>query len=233
MELIKVPFSSVFLAKRCTGKSVLSEYVINKLLDEKKLDIVYVFSKTCMLGDNWKSIPLKYRYEDINYKKIAKILKYQMDKVKADTAKNKKKKSGKPNKNLKQVCLIFDDVIDSSGSSAKGQFLNLVNELFARGRHFKISVMICNQYVKNVITPTVRSNIDYLFLSCNTNEVLYYVYSLVIYKGNKNDFVDFINNQTNDHFFVMYNNLTNDKDRYYRIKADIDYNEFKIGKNKY
>ena len=230
MELLKVPFSAIFLAKRNTGKSVLAEYVINKLLDEKKIDIVYIFSKTCMLGDNWRSINDKYKYEDMDFKKIANILKFQMQKVKSNT---KKKKTDKTKPNFKNICLVFDDVIDSSNTGGKADFLNLINELFSRGRHFKISVILCNQYVKSIVSPTVRSNIDYLFLSCNTVEVLNYVYSLVIYNGNKQAFVDFINSMAVDYYFVMYNNLTNDKDRYYRIKADIEYNESKIGKNKY
>jgi hypothetical protein len=242
MDLINIPFSMVMLSKRNVGKTVLAEYIVNKLLDEKKLDAVYIFSKTCKLGDNWRTIPEKYRYEFVDYKKIGQLMKYQTEVVKAHTkkmqskkmqSKNKKDTVDKPNKKLKQICLVFDDVIDSSASANKGEFINLMNELFSRGRHFKISVMICNQYVKAVITPTIRSNIDYFFISCNTNEVLFFVYSLVIYKGTKNEFVEFINNSTIDHYFMMYNNLTNEIQRYSKIKANIDYNESKIGENKY
>ena len=122
MELISVPFSMVMLAKRNTGKSILAEYLINKLLDEKKLNAVYIYSKTCQLGDNWLSIPKKYKRDFVDFKKIETILKYQTEQVK------------KRSKKVKQICLVFDDVIDSSGT--KGQFTNMVNEIFSRGRHF-------------------------------------------------------------------------------------------------
>jgi hypothetical protein len=129
--------------------------------------------------------------------------------------------------------LIFDDIIDSGGSSNKGEFINLINELFSRGRHFKISVMICNQYVKNVITPTVRSNIDYFFISNNTSEVLHFVHSLVIFDGTKTEFLTFVSAHTKDHHFLMYDNLSADENQYFTIRAKLEYIESKIGKNKY
>ena len=74
---IEVPFSSVFLAKRNSGKSLLGEYIMNKLLELKKIDVVYIFSKTCAINDNWMSIPQKYKHETMNYKKIDQIIKKQ------------------------------------------------------------------------------------------------------------------------------------------------------------
>lgn len=39
--------------------------------------------------------------------------------------------------------------------------------------------------ISKIINPTARSNIDYLFLSCNTNEVLNEVYNLLFFQGIK------------------------------------------------
>ena len=139
---LEVPFSMLYLARRNTGKSVLAQHVTNKLLESKKLDVVYIFSKTCKLNDNWLTIPDKYKCEDMDYKKINKIIDTQMKHTKAKS------------KKLKQVCLIFDDVIDSGG--AKNELKDLFNDIFSRGRHFKISIMLLNQYVKNIVTPPHR-----------------------------------------------------------------------------
>ena len=222
IEDIEVPFSSVLLARRNTGKSVLAEYLTNRLLELGKIDVVYIFSKRACLNNNWESIPLKYKCEDMNFKKIEKIIKKQ-----TITCKTKSK-----SKKLKNILLIFDDIIDRGGSNYELQ--NLFNDMFARGRHFKISIMLLNQYVKGIVSPTIRANIDFLFISSNTNEVLNYVYNIVIYKGKKDQFVDYVNEHTMDHQFIMYDNLTSDNtNRFYQIKADLEYNKSRIGKNKY
>lgn len=219
MDEIQVPFSMVLLAKRNTGKTVMAEYIVNILLDEHRVDGVYLFSRTCKLGDNWRTIPEKYKYEELDYKVINKIILHQYKLVKS-------------RKQPKNIILVFDDIIDSGGNVS--QMSNLFNELFARGRHFKISVMLCNQYVRNVITPTVRSNIDYLLLSCNTNEVLSFVYSMVVYDGTKKEFIDFVNANSADYYFVLYDNLTKGNDKkYYKLLADTEYIDSRVGVNKY
>lgn len=69
-------------------KTVLVEYILNIMLDKEKIDAIYVFSKTCKLGENWKTIPNQYKFDAIDYEKIYKIIDYQKDKV---DKQNKKK----------------------------------------------------------------------------------------------------------------------------------------------
>ena len=227
IESIEIPGSFLFLSERNVGKTVLCEYIIDRLLEAKKIDVAYIYSNTCMLGNNWRSIPDRYKSETIEYKKINKIIDKQAKEVKKYTASKAKKK-----KEPKQVALIFDDIIDSS--SNKHNLIDLLNMLYSKGRHFKISVFLCNQYVKQLVTPTLRSNIDHLFISNNTIEVLYFVYSIVIFDGNKKKFVEFIQNNSQDFYFVMYDNISRDNsNRFFRIKADPKYIESRIGKNKY
>ena len=102
----EVPFSSVFVAKRRSGKTVLAEYVINKLIDIHRVDKVYIFSKTCQYPNNWASIPIKYKICNLDFELIHKIMEYQREQVM-----NKKKK----NKKIEEVCFIFDDVIELFG----------------------------------------------------------------------------------------------------------------------
>ena len=102
IDLIQIPFSAVFLAKRNTGKTVLAEYLANQLLDEEKVDNVFVFSKTCKLGDNWKSIPDKYKTDNMDIDKIKKLIEHQ------------KKSIQSKSKKTRDIIIVFDDAIESS-----------------------------------------------------------------------------------------------------------------------
>jgi len=210
------------LSKRRCGKTVLCETILNKLLDTKKIDVVYIFSSTSHLGDNWRTIPDKYKYEYVDFNKIQKINNKQTDLV--------KKKSPK----VQQIALVFDDVIENN-TDGRSELLDCFNFLYSKSRHYAISVFLNNQYCKSICSPTLRSNCDYVFLSVNTSEVLGFVYSLVIYKGTKQEFINFINEHAGkDHYFIMYDNVkTDNSERFFKVKADMKYLESKIGKNKY
>jgi hypothetical protein len=218
IKSIEIPSTSLFIAKRRSGKTVLAEFLINKLIDEKKIDVVYVFGKTCKFGDNWETIEDKYKFVDLDMKKIFEILAFQM----TETQKKKKNKNHK----IKEVCLIFDDVTDAREGGKKGKYdlKNLFDDLFATGRHIHVSVMVLHQYIKDVITPITRTNTDYFFISSNPEEVLDYIKKLVIFDNKKNDFNKFINNNTNDNKFVAYDNVIKDNsNRWYTVKADVNY----------
>lgn len=225
-DTYEVPFSAVFIAKRRSGKSILAEYIVNKLLDHDKIDIVYIFSKTCIFPHNWASINPKYKVCELDFNLIYKIMEFQRDQIINKNKKNNKNK----NKKIEQVCFVFDDILDSREDGQKGlnNLVKLLEDLFTTGRHINISVMVLHQYIKHVITPSIRGNIDYMYISSNADEVLKYIKDLVIYKGTKDEFVEYINKNTNDNKFVVFDNVSKNNDnRWYIMKADIDYLESK------
>lgn len=225
-DTYEVPFSAVFVAKRRSGKTILAEYIVNKLLDHDRIDVVYIFSKTCVFPHNWATINPKYKICDLNFKLIYQIMEYQRNQV----INKKNKKNNDKNNKIEQVCFVFDDIIDSREDGRQGlfQLICLLEDLFTTGRHINISVMVLHQYIKHVITPSIRGNIDYMYISSNADEVLKYIKDLVIYKGNKDEFIEYINNNTNDNKFVVFDNVSkNNQNRWYIIKADINYLETK------
>ena len=129
-----------------------------------------------------KRIPLK-----LSQKSIDKIIKYQ----------EKVKSKGKQ-------CLV---IIDDSISCVDNSFQSLVNKLFSKGRHWNISIVLINQYIKHVISPIVRSDIDYLLYSVNSVNILQYMYDIVIYDGNIKEFIKWSQDNTKDFQFIMYKNI--------------------------
>ena len=86
-------------------------------------------------------------------------------------------------------------------------FQSLINKLFLKGRHWNISIVLINQYIKHAISPIVRSNIDYLLYSVNSVSILTYIYDLVIYVGNIKQFIKWSQDNTKDFQFIMYKNI--------------------------
>jgi len=221
MKTFEVPFSALYCAKRRSGKSMLAEYMVNLLLDHKRIDKVYIFSKTCSYPGNWSTIHDKYKFCNLDFDFIYKMMEFQSKSV----MKSKNKKND-DKKKIQEICLVFDDIIDSreDGKKALNPFVSLLEDLYTTGRHIHISVMVLHQYIKHIITPAIRGNIDYMFISSNADEVLEYIKKIVIFKGSNSDFVDYINSRTNDNHFVMYDNVSkNNESRYYIIKANKNY----------
>lgn len=219
----QVPFSAIFVAKRNSGKTKTAEYIVNRLLDNKRFDRVFIFSKSCLFPNNWITFNQTTKFDNMDYDFVHKLMGFQ----KQLTMKNKK---------VDEICIIFDDMYDSSteGKNKQHNLKSLLNDLFSTGRQLHISVMVLHQYIKDLITPIVRCNIDYLFISTNTDEILDYIKKLVIYNGKSESFIDYINNNTNDYHFMVFDNVAkNNLNRWYRIKADINYLEYnKNNKNK-
>jgi hypothetical protein len=210
---IKVPSTFVLFAKRNTGKTVLGSHIIKHLYETKKIDYVCLFSQTAHLSGDFGFLPKNSKHDDFSEKAVNKIIDYQ----------DKNRKSKKP----KQCLLVLDDTI----SMISHKFGGLLNRLFTAGRHYNISVMFITQYPKaNNFSPSCRSNIDYLFFSVNTITVLKFIYELVVYDGTIQEFLKWVQDNTNDFQFILYDNLQSGADKFFFVKADIIDDSYKIKK---
>ena len=156
-DVNELPTSSfnIFLGKRRSGKSVLCEYLIQQMIDNKMLDMVFLFSPTLA---GFKIIKDKEcRFDTIeplhdlleNYKKINeynKVVK-KRDKIAIRTA------------------IIIDDF----AVELKSKSMNILEDLAVRGRHYSYDPLslhffiLCQSLTK--IPRVVRLNCDCIFFN--------------------------------------------------------------------
>lgn len=204
----KIPFSMCIVSRRNCGKTHLMEYLTDHFLQNKIFDYVILFSETASLsGDFEKILDKKSILSDFNETSINKIIKYQ----------EKVKSKGKQ-------CLI---IIDDSISCVDKHFQSLINKLFSKGRHWNISIVLINQYIKHAISPIVRSNIDYLLYSVNSVSILTYIYDLVIYDGNIKEFIKWSQDNTKSFQFIMYKNIHGGEFFFIKAPENLDLHKYK------
>ena len=206
----KIPFSMCIVSRRNCGKTHLMEYLTDNFLQNKLFDYVILFSETAHLsGDFSEILDKKCILSDFNEQSIDKICKFQ----------EKQKKLKKD----KQALIIIDDSISCVGH----MFQSLIEKLFSKGRHWNISIVLINQYIKHAISPIVRSNIDYLLYSVNSISILTYIYDLVIYDGNIKQFITWSQNNTKDFQFIMYKNIHGGEFFFVKAPEILDLHKFK------
>ena len=158
------PFPTILLCgKRASGKSILAASVAKRF---SHIPRWVAFVGTKATGEYWGSkfgSPATVHGCDRRATaKLEEIVRYQEHKV--ETYKNIFEKE-MPQKYY--LGLIFDDV------TSKREFRRapILEDLFSNGRHYKILILICVQYIKQ-LPPAVRMNSDYLIMLHNSRRVL-------------------------------------------------------------
>ena len=107
---------------------------------------------------------------------------------------------------------VFDDV-DITKRNDK------VTELFTQGRHYNISIIVSSQNAAYFLDPTKRTNIDYLAFRKVENTYKKTIYNMINTSMNFKEFISFINNNTTDYKFILYDNTSQAKDESERLKV--------------
>jgi hypothetical protein len=113
------------------------------------------------------------------------------------------------------LIVIFDDIEITAS-------MPLATELFYLGRHYNINLIVAAQNASYFLSPTVRTNIKYLCF-----RKVEPVYNKRLFQmcrtGMKfNDFVNFIDQNTDNYKFILYDNTSqsnNNADRIKLVKA--------------
>lgn len=152
-----LPSSSfnIFLGKRRSGKSVLCEYMIQEMIDNKMLDMVFLFSKTDagfkIIGDKNNRFDNIEPLHDLidNYRKINEYNKVV----------SKRKK----------IVIRTAVIIDDFSIELKSKTMNILEDLAVRGRHLSYDPLslhffiLCQSLTK--VPRVVRLNSDTIFLN--------------------------------------------------------------------
>lgn len=155
---MKLDGTVVAIGKRRTGKSYLFRHILHTLRDS--FDAGICISQTDELNKYWRQyMPERYIFNKFS----PEILLAVFDRQKAIL--NDPSLSEDEREKRARFFIIMDDVI----SDTRIRYEPTVAELFVAGRHYKLFVLITTQYAK-AITPTLRSNADYVFILNNKQE---------------------------------------------------------------
>ena len=103
------------------------------------------------------------------------------------------------------VLLVFDDIVVTKR-------YEVLEWLASAGRHYSITVILSSQISNNAVSPTIRSNVDYIFWrklgkAAIQNNIFPFM-SISEFEDYK-QLHEFTLANTQDYQFVFYNNCTN------------------------
>lgn len=152
---------NIFLGKRRSGKSVLAEYLVKQMIDDKKVNMVFLFSKTDA-GFETVVQDKESRFTDIDHLQTI-VDNYRLFNE-YNKIVNKKEKI-----QLSTVIIIDDMAVD-----LKSVKFNILEELAVNGRHIaysplNLTFLILSQSLTK-IPRVVRLNADNIFLNAIASE---------------------------------------------------------------
>ena len=210
---IRASSTIVILGKRNTGKSCMGKFVLNRLVAQGKVDIVYLFSTTESLSHSFDCLPPAFVIGGLNMKFIQRVLDSQMKAIRS-------KKLGKDDPSIKKLLFVMDDLLGSVRQGSAEQ--QLLDRLFCCSRHSNIGLMLLAQSARGLFSPTLRNNVDYLMVRQLNDNQLPSIYETVYYPGTYREFVRFYKEATeaDSYAFLAYDNLTRENQRFFLMTAE-------------
>jgi len=198
----------VCASKRGSGKSVLVKNLVKYLFDNFDYQFHILFTDTYFNGDFDDIIDKEFVFKsDQLDEKIEKILNIQERNI----SRNK----------IIHGLIILDDVKIFKKSK---QLINLA----CQARHFKLTVICSVQYPKELISSSIRCNIDYLFWS-DLNELgLRAIYESISIPLNFKNFINVVNQYNTDYRFFYYTSKESNKNERMKLIKSRLYNNLKL-----
>lgn len=177
-------------ARRNSGKSQLLRYIILK--NNKKFNTMFLVCPTEKItkfyGDVFKKENVFETYSD-NW------IEQLMNKM-------AKANEGKTDKEAKHILLVLDDVCSDTDFHHSKTF----KQLFTKGRHYKITLIITAQYPYH-IPPIARVNCDWFLLGqINTQGLEIICTEFISGDISKQEFIKLYYNATSNYGFLLINN---------------------------
>lgn len=180
----------ILCGKRASGKSQLMRYILIK--SKHLFKKVFVICPTEEINHFYKGL--------VNDENIFESYKEQWveNLMKRMGAEN----DGKKDNEASHILLILDDCCsDSNFHQSK-----TLKQLFTKGRHYKITIVILCQYPYHV-PPICRVNCDFIAVGqLNTQGIQILTQEFLMGNINKKDFLKLYYNSTNNYKFLLINN---------------------------
>ena len=139
-------FTISVASRRNSGKTVIVTQIIKELLKTKRVDKAFVISGSAGLNDD---------YTDVLPKSL--IREYDNATLPAIWAMNKKKDP----KERKHILVIMDDCLSNPECYGNTDII----EVYVKGRHNHISIIMLSQHTAHLLNPTIRANSDLILYS--------------------------------------------------------------------
>ena len=195
----------LILSRSNSGKSILIKNLIHYYILNFNFNSVILYSKTCKYETEYDFIDDRNKFDGSLDGLINNILDFQ-----------------KESNNKMKILLILDDVDVTKKN-------DLLSDLFTKSRHWNITLILSSQYVKQLVSSTIRSNFHYLFWNQLNLDNLECIYRIVYLNIDKKSFFQWVYNVKERFAFIFYDNthIGNDISENYKLcKADIK--EFKL-----
>ena len=179
---LKIPCSIAVASMRNSGKSVLIDQLIKRLMETKKVDSVIVFSNTAHLNDDYPSVPKRLK-RTFDESELHRLMEHQKETKKGER---------------KEVLVVFDDLLGDR--TAKNS--DLIMACYSLGRHINIHPILICQVQNHVLTPTTKANSDYIFMSRLNRFQLGNIWESIPYMD-KNVFIKFVEDQNKNYQFIV------------------------------
>jgi len=177
-------------ARRNSGKSQLLRYIILK--NKKKFSAMFLICPTEKIT--------KF-YGDV-FKKENVFETYSDNWVEQLMNKMAKANEGKLDKEAKHILLVLDDVCSDSDFHHSKTF----KQIFTKGRHYKITLIITAQYPYH-IPPIARVNCDWFLCGqINTQGLDILCAEFIAGDISKQEFIKLYYNATSNYGFLLINN---------------------------
>ena len=177
-------------AKRNSGKSELTGYIINKFKDD--FDKIYVVCPTEPVNHFYEKsgiVDKKCIFDKLHDDWVEQLIK-KMSKI----------NDNKPKDDRTKILLILDDLVCDYNTHDS----DTLNKLFVRGRHINISVIVISQYI-NLISPVIRNNSDWLIVGQMNSKSINIIYDEFINILTRKEFEQFYINSIEDYNFLIIN----------------------------
>ena len=172
------------------------------LLKAHEYNWLILYSTTSKFDSEYDFIEDKCKYDGDLDELINNVLLYQKENIN--------------NKTL----LLLDDLNVTKKN-------DLLSDLFTKSRHFRLTLILSSQFVKYLVSSTIRSNFHYLFFNQLNSENLECIYKIVYIDIDKKSFFNFIYNIKEKYAFIYYDNTGKQLNESYKlVKANII--DFKI-----
>ena len=153
-----IPNSSfnLFLGKRRSGKSILVEFMIKEMIDNRLLDLIFLFSPT---SAGFETVIKNKLFRFTSIEPLFELI----DRYKIMNEYNKIVNKSK------KIKLRTAIIIDDFAVEMKNKNFNILQDLSVRGRHYSYSPLSLHFFILSQsltkVPRTVRLNCDMLFLN--------------------------------------------------------------------
>ena len=192
IERLPEKFTISCASKRNSGKTVLISELIQKLLEDGRVEMVIVMSGSSGMNNDYDFLPdgLVMPYSE---QVLAKLWARQ---------------KGAPKDKRQNVLVVLDDCLATPEAIQSKMLTNI----YALGRHVSISCIIISQVANWILTPTIKQNSDMILWSKLNRQQLESLWQAMT-NIDKKEFLSFSEAEGGKHYnFLCFDNYTTSTD---------------------